>query len=84
MAGYKVTKKMQSWYSYGRPMDGKTAPLHAAEPGHLALGELVDGIGKEDVHLVVGEFPQHILRDEFVFKAVVPLSDSLGVQPNNL
>ena len=27
----------------GEPVDGGAALFHAAEPGHLALGELVDG-----------------------------------------
>ena len=51
-------------------MDADAVAFHAAEPGHLAFGELVDGVGEEDVHLVVGEFPKHILRNELVFKAV--------------
>ena len=30
----------------------------------------MDGVGQEDVHLVVGEFSQYILRNELIFKAV--------------
>ena len=56
--------------SWGGPVDADAVAFHAAEPGHLALGELVDGVGEEDAHFVVGEFSQHILRNEFVFEAV--------------
>ena len=51
-------------------MDPDAVTLHAAEPGHLALGELVDGVGEEDVHLVVGKLSQDILCNELILKAV--------------
>ena len=51
-------------------MDADAVALHAAEPGHLALGELVDGVPEEDVHLLVGQLPQKILRNEFILKTV--------------
>ena len=35
------------------PVDPDPVALHAAEPGHLALGELVDGVAQDDDHVVV-------------------------------
>ena len=53
------------------PVDDVAVAFHSAEPGHLAFGELVDGVGKEGAHLVVGEDAEDVLGDEFVFQSVV-------------
>lgn len=49
------------------PVDGDGAAAgEAAEPGHLAFGKLVDGVGQEDAHFFVGEDAKDVLGDEFV------------------
>ena len=53
------------------PVDEVAVALHAAKPGHLALGELVDGVGEEGAHLVVAEDAEDVLRHEFVFQTVI-------------
>ena len=35
------------------PVDGDAVALHAAEPGHLAFGKLMDGISQGNHHVVV-------------------------------
>ena len=40
--------------SYLRPMDPDALAFHAAEPGHLAFGELVDGCRQLGAHLFEG------------------------------
>ena len=55
----------------GEPVDGGAAALHASEPGHLALGELVDSGLKLGEHLVVGQLPYYVKGDEFVFQTIV-------------
>ena len=51
-------------------MDADAVAFHAAEPGHLALGELMDGVREQDMHLIIGEFSQYILRNELILKTV--------------
>ena len=59
------------------PMDGDaTALLHAAEPGHLALGKLVDGNLQLAEHLVVGQLADAIKGDVLVLQAVA--DEALG------
>ena len=41
----------------GEPVDVGAAAFHASEPGHLSLGELVDGCLELGEHLVIGELP---------------------------
>ena len=53
------------------PVDADAFALHSAEPGHLPLGELVDGGGELCAHLLVGQFSDDVLGDEFVFESVV-------------
>ena len=53
------------------PVDADAFALHSAEPGHLPFGKLVDGGGELRAHLVVGQFPDDVLGDEFVFESVV-------------
>ena len=48
-------------------MDGEATALHATEPGHLALGKLVDGYLQALEHLVVRGLANEILRDELIF-----------------
>ena len=45
--------------------------LHSAEPGHLALGELMDGITQQKAHLIVGQDAQHVLGHELIFQTVI-------------
>ncbi len=45
--------------------------LHSPEPSHLALCELVNGIGKKGPHLLECQDPKNVLRDELVLKSVV-------------
>ena len=52
-------------------MDRGAALFHAAEPGHLALGELVDGDFQLAEHLFLGQLVDDVLGDEFVFQTVV-------------
>ena len=52
-------------------MDVEAAFLHAAEPGHLALGELVDGGFELTDHLVVGELAGEVEGEELVLQAVI-------------
>ena len=53
-------------------MDGDGAAAgEAAEPGHLAFGKLVDGVGQEDAHFFVGEDAKDVLGDEFVLETIV-------------
>ena len=52
-------------------MDAHAVAFHPAEPGHLALGKLVDGVSQGNDHIVVTELPQHILCNKLIFKAVV-------------
>ncbi len=47
---YQVIRR---WSGFG-PVDDDAVAFHAAEPGHLAFGELVDGVGEEGTHLIVG------------------------------
>ena len=55
----------------GEPVDGGAAFFHAAEPGHLALGELVDGDFQLAEHFFFGQLADDVLGDEFVFQAVI-------------
>ena len=52
-------------------MDGEAASLHAAEPGHLALGKLVDGNLQPAEHLVVSQTANDVLRQEFILQAII-------------
>ena len=45
--------------------------FHTAEPGHLALGKLMDGITQGHHHILVGLLAQDILGNELIFKAVI-------------
>ena len=56
---------------HGGPVDGDALALHAAEPCHLALCELVDGGGELRAHLLESEFSDEIERNEFVFQSVI-------------
>ena len=49
------------------PVDADTVALHDAEPGHLALGELVDGIGhlKTDSRFLY-EYTRSVIRANFL------------------
>ena len=59
------------------PVDGDaTALLHAAEPGHLALGKLVDGNLQLAEHLVVGQLADAIKGDVLVLQTVA--DETLG------
>ena len=59
------------------PMDGDaTALLHAAEPGHLALGKLVDGYLQLAEHFVVGQLADAIEGDVLVLQTVA--DETLG------
>ena len=69
------------------PMDGEATALHATEPGHLALGKLVDGYLQALEHLVVGKPAHQILRDKLILQSVVDevvSRDALMKQPLNL
>ena len=48
------------------PMDLEASTLHATKPGHLALGELMDGDLEAMDHLVVRGHAHQILRQEFI------------------
>ena len=52
-------------------MDADAFAFHAAEPGHLAFCELVDGSGKLYTHLLVCELPYQIKGYKFVLQSVV-------------
>ena len=52
-------------------MDADAFAFHAAEPGHLTFGELVDGCGELDAHFLQGKFADYVLRNELVFKTIV-------------
>ena len=52
-------------------MDGDAFALHAAEPCHLALCELVDGGGELLAHLLESEFSYQIECNELVFQSVI-------------
>ena len=53
------------------PMNGDASALfHATEPGHLALGKLVDGYLQLAVHLVVGQLADAVEGDVLVLQAV--------------
>ena len=45
--------------------------FHAAEPGHLALGELMDRGRELGAHFVEGEFADDMLRHEFVLESII-------------
>ena len=49
---------------------GAAALFHATEPGHLALGKLVDGYLELAVHLVVGQLADAVEGDVLVLQAV--------------
>ena len=53
------------------PMDGDTAPFHAAEPCHLAFGKLVYGYFEPFYHLVVRQFSDKIFGHKLVFETIV-------------
>ena len=53
------------------PMDGEPTALHPSEPGHLALGKLVDGDLQPREHLVVREPAGKILRHELILQPIV-------------
>ena len=48
------------------PVDSDPVFLHAPEPGHLPFGELVDGVGQQQAHLLVAEDAEHMLSDELI------------------
>ena len=52
-------------------MDLYAVLFHPAEPGHLPLGKLVDGVAQEEAHLFVAEYAQHVLGYELVLNTVV-------------
>ena len=52
-------------------MDFDAVAFHAAEPGHLAFGKLMDGVAQGNLHVLVGEFSQDVLRYKLVLKAVL-------------
>ena len=52
-------------------MDAYAFPFHSSEPCHLSLCELVDGCCKLCAHLLVCQFSDYILCNEFVFETVV-------------
>ena len=45
--------------------------FHPPEPGHLAFGKLVNGVSKEDNHVIVWILTKQILRHKLVFQAVI-------------
>ena len=47
-------------------MNGESAPLHAPEPSHLALGKLVNGNFQLAEHLFVGGLADDELCDELI------------------
>jgi len=50
----------------GEPVDGGAAFFHASEPGHLALGKLMDGDFQLAEHLFLGQLADNVLRDKLV------------------
>ena len=62
-------KTLFHWWN--SPVDEGALGFHAAEEGHLALGELVDGGGEEGEHRVIVNDAQHVLGHELVLEAVV-------------
>ena len=50
-----------------RPVDADAFTFHAAEPCHLAFGELMDRCGKLRAHFFQCEFSGHMEGDELVF-----------------
>ena len=49
----------------------EASALHTPEPGHLALGKLVDGNLEALGHLVVGGHARQILRQEFILQSII-------------
>ncbi len=52
-------------------MDFDSVAFHAAEPGHLAFGKLVDGVTKAYCHLLVVVLAQYKFRNKLIFKSIV-------------
>lgn len=52
-------------------MNLRAPPLHAAKPGHLPLGKLMNGDFQLTEHLVVGQLADDILRDVLVFQPII-------------
>ena len=52
-------------------MDTDAFSFHSSEPGHLSFRELMDGSCKLCAHLLVGQFADDVLCDEFVFETVI-------------
>ena len=68
------------------PMEGYPLPFHAAEPGHLPLGETTDVGVKVVVHLVVGAFLPKVTGDVAVFESVAQealLGDTVSERPTS-
>ena len=55
--GEDAAGEFVGWEGAGEPVDGGAAFFHAAEPCHLALGELVDGDFQLAEHLFLGQLP---------------------------
>ena len=52
-------------------MNVHSLSFHAPKPGHLSLGELMDGGVELREHFVVRELANHKLRKKFVFQTVI-------------
>ena len=52
-------------------MDYRAAAFHPAEPRHLPLRELVDGVGQQRPHLVERQNPEDILSHELILQSVI-------------
>ena len=64
-------------------MDADAFAFHAAEPGHLPFGKLVDCGCQLASHLIVCEFAYQVLCHEFVLQSVVDqilCADRFGVR----
>ena len=53
------------------PINLKSAAFHTPEPGHLPLGELMDGNLKTREHLAIGQLPRQILSHKLIFQSVL-------------
>ena len=53
------------------PVYGESAPLHASEPRHLTLCELVYGYLETPEHFVAGDSARHVFRHIFIFQTII-------------
>jgi hypothetical protein len=68
-------------------MDDRTVPFHAAKPGLLTLGEVVDGAVQLLEQVVPGQPSLEVPRHIAVFQAVIlqPIpGDAFGMEPRHL